>query len=279
MAEQLDLTSPYDLVDAGTWTLEKYREYMSAAMRDVNGDGTMNTEDIFGFLSDSRHIAPTLWVASGVQSIGKDADDIPVYAMENEKMLEVLEIAHSLYWGEKFWYSGAENSAECNRLFANSGSLFINTMFSTLFGEDFRGMEDNYGIIPYPKYDEAQQTYYTRVEGGTPYVIPTTVGDAAFSSAILEALSCESYNTLLPVYYELALKTKLTRDERSVQSPDMIMQNRIYDLSDTFFCNQLRDDFVVNYFSSGKLINASTVESRAKTVTRAITKVTEPVLD
>lgn len=279
MAEQLDLTSPYELVDAGTWTLEKYREYMAAAMRDVNGDGVMDREDIYGFHSDSRHIAPTLWVGAGVQSIVKDENDLPVYAMGDEKMLEVLEIANDLYWGEKFWYSKAENTADSNMMFVGGGSLFVNAMFGRLFGEDFRGMETDYGIIPYPKYDEAQDTYYTRVEGGTPYVVPTTAGDVEFSSAILEALSCESYNTLLPIYYELALKTKLTRDEQSVKILDMIMQNRVYDLGDTFFCDQLRDGFVVSYFSSGKLINASTVEARGKVVINAINKVTAPYIE
>lgn len=279
MAEQLNLTSPYDLVDAGTWTLETYGQYLAQALKDLNGDGVYDGSDIYGFVSNSIHLAPTLWIAGEALTITKDENDLPVYTMQNDRMISLLDTANDLYWSKGYWYQDCENSAAGYAMFATENSLFVDANFGALFREEFRGMESDYGIIPYPKYDEAQTTYYARVEGGSPHVIPTTAGDPAFSSAILEALACESYNSVLPVYYEIALKTKLARDDQSVKILDMMMQNRIYDLGDTFFCEQIRDGFVANAFGAGRPVTASLIEKNAARVENAIKKIVEPLTD
>ena len=162
-------------------------------------------------------------------------------------------------------------------MFSNGQALFCNASFDALFGGIFRASNVEYGVIPYPKYDESQERYYTRVEGGFPYVVPVTVNDTEFVGAMLEALACESHNTVLPAYYEVALKTKYTRDDTSARILDMIMEGRIYDFGDTFLTGCVRDGFVSQTFSSGQPMTASKIESNTATVEAAIGDIVEAV--
>ena len=53
--------------------------------------------------------------------------------------------------------------------------------------------------------------------------------DLDFVGIITEALNAESYKIVFPAYYEVALKTKYTHDNESVQMLDMIVDSRIFD--------------------------------------------------
>ena len=54
----------------------------------------------------------------------------------------------------------------------------------------------------------------------------------------MELMACESMKTVIPVYYDTVLKNKYARDERSIEMLDLIYENRICDLGDTFWSNQ-----------------------------------------
>ena len=89
-------------------------------------------------------------------------------------------------------------------------------------------MTSLYGIVPVPKLDETQDGYYSYAHDTmTAYGIPlTVVGDELeMVGAFLEAMGSESYRTLTPAYYELALKTKYVSDEQSVKMLDDIVNN------------------------------------------------------
>ena len=85
MTERYDLTSPYTLVDNGTWTLDKFREYAVAAISDLNGDGVFDTADQYGFTAYPNVGAPALMI--GIEApltLSKDDNDMPLFDMENE---------------------------------------------------------------------------------------------------------------------------------------------------------------------------------------------------
>ena len=68
------------------------------------------------------------------------------------------------------------------------------------------------------------------VDGGhAAEAVPLTVSDVERTSIILEALNAETYKTVVPAYYEIALKVKYARDNESVEMMDMIMESRIFD--------------------------------------------------
>jgi hypothetical protein len=54
------------------------------------------------------------------------------------------------------------------------------------------------------------------------------------AGAVMEALSCEKYNSVLPEYFEVALKTKYIRDSDSAKMYDLIRSTMVLDFGYTY---------------------------------------------
>ena len=283
MISMYNLDNPYDYVMEGTWTFDKFTTMAETVASDINGDQIWDENDRYGWLAVPKHIAPTIWIASGTQSITKDENGIPVYSMNTDtRIVDAMQLAYDMSWGNTFWYqTSVRDAADVQNpaIFSQNNALFSSTAFYSLFSGYYREMEFDYGIIPYPKFDEAQDKYYTRIEGGNISFVPITCKDADFAGAMLEAYACEFKNTVIPAYYETSLKVKYSRDDASSQIIDMMMENRIYDLGDTLFCNQLRDGFVASAFNSKKVLSVSMLQKAEKVMTTAITSLVEQLID
>jgi len=96
-------------------------------------------------------------------------------------------------------------------------------------------MENDFGILPIPKFDE-QQPYHI-ASTGLPHVmcIPVTTSDLERTGIILEALNAESRLTTLTVYYDTMLVTQVARDEESGEMLDIIFANKIYETGRKFW--------------------------------------------
>ena len=84
--------------------------------------------------------------------------------------------------------------------------------------------------MPCPKWDEAQEEYHTLVDGShQALAVPTTVVNTDMVGAVTEVLNAESWKTVIPAYYDVALKVKATRDNESVEMIDMVANSRKFD--------------------------------------------------
>ena len=102
-------------------------------------------------------------------------------------------------------------------------------------GENLRNFEDEYGLIPLPKYDENQTMYKTMVGGHhTALAVPKTCKDTEFVGRIVEALSAESWKTVTPTLYEIALKTRYLRDSESKEIMDMVIDGTQFDFGTVY---------------------------------------------
>jgi len=91
-------------------------------------------------------------------------------------------------------------------------------------------LDDDMGFLPYPKWDEAQEEYYTMVDGShQALAVPTTATKMDMIGAVTEVLNAESWKLVTPAYYDVALKVKATRDMESVAMLDLIVNSRIFD--------------------------------------------------
>ena len=84
-------------------------------------------------------------------------------------------------------------------------------------------MEDEFGILPYPKLDELQEKYRTVVHDCASIgVMPVNCAHPDETGAVFEAMSSESWKYVVPAWYETALKIKYVRDNISAQMVDII---------------------------------------------------------
>lgn len=212
----------YDLVLEGGWTHDVFLEYSEGAYQDVNGDGTRDAGDLYGF-STNGYWGPIIpWVIGADITFLEYYDDgSPYFAMNNERSIKLLEQLNKVFHGE-----GAYNyAADFSTAFINGSSLF-GGYHRVAHMENFRDMEADLGILPIPKMDESQENYITSSHDTTNIgVIPITCSKSDIIGAVLEVLSRESAENVIPAYYETSLKTKYVRDDQSAQILDIIRQN------------------------------------------------------
>ena len=128
----------------------------------------------------------------------------------------------------------------------------------------FTDVEDDYGILPYPKWDENQSGYYTMSDGSSPLIaVPKTVKDTDFVGMITEAMAAESYKQVTPVIYDIALKVRGARDEESLEVIDLATRSGVVDFGFVFgdydkmgfflsYLMEKKKDNFASYYASNK---------------------------
>ena len=224
----------YDLVLEGKWTVDKLRELSEAGYVDKNGDGKVNVGDQFG--TDTTTVSHCDYFAYGCGFTVADRNEkgLPYLVLENEQNYSIVQRLCDFYWnsGNGVYIEkdagGAFNGTRFVEDFSADTILFMPHWFKIC--EDLRDMESGYGIIPYPKYDESQPEYRSLVhDTASVYFLPTTCQNRDEVCAVLEALCAETYRTVMPAYYEVALKRQYARDDVSAQMIDLIHDTSITD--------------------------------------------------
>jgi len=236
------LEDPYKLVADGKWTIDKFSEMSKSVSVDLNGDGKYYVlDDMFGYATENYNIF-IMTVGAGCRLAEKDENDLPVMSANNQRFLTAYEKAVEIdkdistvnaaritgVVASDPFYGGIIPSFDDGRIMFYIGSMALVPLF--------RGMEQDFGILPIPKFDEAQEKYYTTMSvynNGAIY-IPTTNENLERTGILIEALSAESRYTLHPAYYDVTLKTKLSRDDESSAMLDILFSNRIIDVGATY---------------------------------------------
>jgi len=243
MAKNYSLGDLYGIVKDGGWTMAKYTEMGKAVIKDLDGNGTMDDKDQYGILITGKQILPNFWISAGLTSIEKDSSDTPIFTMtNNKKFVSHIDNIFKVHWDDGLWMP-TQTSYEVDdvnlAMFTANQSLFFDCTFFHV--SRLRAMETDFGIIPYPKYDDAQDRYYSRIEACELFCVPVTNKNHEFAGVVLEALAAESAKSVIPAYYDVALQGKVTRDEESSEMLDLIFNTRVFDWGDTIWCAQIRD--------------------------------------
>ncbi len=223
----------YQIVLDGRWTIDKMTQLAEAAFADLNNNGETDIDDQLGFCSYSTQASTDPFVyGSDIEFIERTGDGGIEFKMISEDAVALCEKLVKFFW-QPGSYTAITSDEEQAATFASGKVLFMgNGTFA--FVEKMRDMEDTFGIIPCPKFDEEQENYRTLVhDGGYIGAVNGSSANLDIAGAVLEALSAETYRSVTPVYYETALKVKYTRDDMSAQMIDLmhdtLMTNFIYD--------------------------------------------------
>ena len=226
LIQNYGLENPYGTVLDGKWTLDKLNEITKGLYQDLNGDGIKDTGDFFGLVTNQWSAVVTYTYSSGMRIMQSNAEGIPEHIVPNEKIYQNFNKVYSLLIDNPGARTG--DWGEDGVIYKDNRSVFWNDMFTST--EGLRTMEEDFGIIPYPKYDEAQDKYYTMSDGAASMLaIPTTVKEPEKIGKITAALNAESWKTVIPQFYDIAIKIKFTRDDESVKILDMILDGRTFD--------------------------------------------------
>lgn len=274
MLDDLSLESPYDLVLNGTWTYETFKTMAKKAARDIDGDGAWTDKDVYGIIGGSNSISSAFITAAKQRTIEIDSDGIPVITLlDNEKIVEIITDICDTFWNAGFYYKPTGSSNDYylkDRLFQTDQTLFADYTMYTVAA--LRDMQSDFGITPFPKYDESQDGYATMVEAGTRVTtIPVTAKNPELIGAVLETMHFISKMEVIPAYYEIMLQQKVSRDEVSAQMLDIATGSIYYDLGNTMFNDSIKDGIFSALFSSKSAgAYVSTVSGKLNTIQAAI---------
>lgn len=222
MISDYDLMSPYEAVNQNNWTLETFHSLAKSVGNDVNGDGKIKeTDDIFGYIFAD---VPNRTMQTAVEFRVVDLDDknIPFVADLQDRDIEVYNKQYAFMKEYPYIYGiDTQDHAGFSAIFAGDRALFMCEFLTA--AEYLRDMSSDFGIVPMPKYDAAQEKYHTQfATGASMFYVPVSVENLDLTSMVCEALSFYSYRDLIPTYYEVALKEKYSRDAEVRQMLDIV---------------------------------------------------------
>ena len=266
--------SPYEIVKSGKWTIDKMDEMMREVLSDLDGNGVFDINDRYGYASGTHVTLPPFWVGSGLLSVTKDKDDVPYFSAGEQKFIDVFNKVFEMTWDSNAWFKnpdGGNVPSTSVTLFMENRALFIDTQVFDI--NRLRNMEADFGIIPYPKYDEQQANYRVRFGFYDIFVVSKSNPNLERTSAVIEALNSESYKTVIPVYYEMCLKTRNSRDDESEAMLDLIFNNLVVDLGDTVWADRIRDAVFSVMFRANDRNIVSRIEAMGKSIQIDIDKI------
>ncbi len=226
----------YSMVENKEWTMDKFYQYSVQGVRDSDGkEGLAYDEDISGFAytGDSPYC---FLFAGGITMCKKDNNDIPYYELNLERAQNISDLGEKLF--------DKAHATDLNKItdvvvmevgktcFGENHALFLGEVMQAV--TRMRTYDVDFGILPYPMYDSNQNDYYSMMHLTASVVsIPRSVdGDTMeMTSAMIEAMAYHSVKTLTKQYYDINLKTKGAKDEKSGPMIDKILASRACDLA------------------------------------------------
>lgn len=235
---EFGLSDPNALVSAGTWTLEEFEKMTKGIYNDIDGDNKKSDGDRYGYATYWLHL-DCLFGSVGIKSVEKNADDLLAISesYKSEKTQKMLEYIVNNFDTNDDWYYCGQNGAAGKmqqKIFSEGRSLFmterVRVCKNVLVNTDI-----DYGILPLPKYDREQKNYITTMAMPfSMYSIPVNAVDPDASAALLECLCSEGYRRVTPKLFEVAMKTRYSKDHVSSQMYDIIRENVTFDLGRIF---------------------------------------------
>ncbi len=229
------LENPYELVKTNKWTIDKLFEMSSGITADIDGDGKFNKNDLWG-LSCAGNAPHSFFFAAGERIASNNSEGQLELVMNTTRAAEVVDKIMSVCLDPSVLsdHTGGAGFDQVCIMFNDSRVLFVTFALVDING--LRDAEFEFGILPYPLYDESQQEYNSLISSilvpalSVPY--NCTKLDAV--GIVLESMAYYSVETLTAAYYDNALKTRYIRDDESGEMLDIIFATRVYDLGYIF---------------------------------------------
>jgi hypothetical protein len=278
------LEDPYDIVKSGKWTWSKLHEMGRQVSKDLNGDGKWDKEDQYGFVTTVGWIMQSALQGCGMTTVTKTADGGLELNLFDERFGRMIDVMHDLIYDNAttFIEDWDPNTVDVpGRKFQPDVNMNTNRVLfvadALSVGKHYRTYDVDFGILPFPKLDDAQEKYWSLSWNGF-QIVPVTANPDV-TGAVCEALAVESYKHVVPAYYDIILTSKVARDEESKEMIDIIYEGACYDFGLNYGNFNALSFSVTNLLGAKKADYVSFVEKNEKVFMNHLQKVCDMIAD
>ncbi len=244
LRENLGVEPLTELAVSGNWTRDKMMEAITGTYADLDGDNMPSAGDRYGIaFTDDNTLTP--FIQAFDLQITTMKDGYPELSFNNEKVISVAEFMADLI------YRTPESMVDLLVLENFTGGEIASNMLggNILFyvgtfnnAQMMTEMDDEFGLLPLPKWDENQDKYRTALgESNTLFGILASCANKDATAAALEMMAAESYRLVSPALYEITLKTRYAADSEMSRMFDLIRDGVTFNFGSiyTFDLNRL----------------------------------------
>ncbi|MBQ7379037.1 MAG: hypothetical protein IJW70_05085 [Clostridia bacterium] len=220
----------YEAVANNEWTLDYQASLAEDFYQDINGSSKADEGDFYGFVSCWGISVDAYWASCDLPIVQKNENGEYEYVLDLERYSGVMDKVLYLFYG----YNGTDihdpityNVEQDNmrEIFSRGECAMVTLRLMAVEQPDMRNMEQQYGIVPMPKYDTAQPEYGSVMHDQfTVFAVPASAASEKYDmiGAAMEAMASESLRLVKPAYYEIALKRKYMSDLVACEMLDLV---------------------------------------------------------
>ena len=229
----------YDVVTNGDWTIDYQISIAEKIHEDYGAEGK-SEEDTFGFITNGDQIGvDPYWSSCELKIIEKTDDGWFRFALDIERLTTAVDKIKALVndcpGSYSYAHQGADTEQETIRTkFASGGAAMATLRLVEAESAELRNMKDVYGVLPMPKLEKSQDTYYSYAHDqltafGVTVLVRADEERFQRAGAVLNEMNYQSLLIVQPDYYELTLKAKYMNNEKSWAMLDLIVKNLYID--------------------------------------------------
>ena len=192
---------------------------MEYQVADVTFTVLHTPDDMIDFWVKNRDEYYANWAGSDICIVENNGVDRPTLNFDVNKIQSVYDKVYQLVLDNP----GAVDIGSEMASFKSGNVLFFNQTLGHLSG--LTDMTYDYGVLPTPKFDTQQESYYSHLHSCTIWSIPTDARDPEMAAAVLTSLGYDSNRLTLIPHYEDLLKTRYVKDSESGYMIDLVYQN------------------------------------------------------
>lgn len=227
---------PYELVRDGDWTLDKLIE-ISREVSTLNGDESWTWNDDgksrYGYTTIRTGVAKLLY-GIGAQYGKKNIHDMPYLTCESIDFYDrAQDLGKFVSEPGTYLYSKGIDHGKFSylQIFLNGRAAFLGAEIQQ--GALFRKHEINFGILPYPKFDEDQIEYRSSGLDLDLAVLTISARHPAREEIglIMDVLSYEGNRSFEDIYYtrRLSYKNNVSNYGENIEMLNLIRATRAFD--------------------------------------------------
>ena len=279
--DALKLEYPYESVRDGKWTLDDMYEICKAGTS-LNGqesfryDENTNVAD-YGVVSQSQIVQAMMF--GGGETFISSENGRPEFDGDSERVYSLFEKIARITGTDGISLdrdkAGAKDTATktfSRSAFRTGHFMFLSATLGHISG--LRDFEGSFGVLPLPKYDEAQDGYHSMIAtwGTLMTTIPASSSDPERTGTILDALAYDSYKNLMDPYYNTYLNQKGVRNEDSAEMLRVIRESRVINTGSVFGWTDDLTRAVTEKAENGDFAIASTIAAEKDAISERISK-------